>query len=403
LEKASESANHENSILRAQVEKMSVELKEYKKKIASPGSRSSPTLGGTFPSYLSGKGSGSNGINNPNDVNFQFEFPRFGKLPGPPVINGSSISSASTTSPPAAPIHRASTSSNNGSISPFDQTLQHNASFGSIGNNDFFQNNSFAQNTDGVSTDMSAFSGLFTPSVLENADKNFNFDMSTQNNYNSAASRSSTDSSGQHSTGHSTSYSSPSASSNVGSNAGLSSSCGTSPEPSTQSPAAFKSSDNMLSTIGEENATSSAIEGEKTFCQKLSEACGNPQNPIPRTMSKSGITSGNIQTPGFDVNGIDFWAQQNGNQFDPQLFGDYREPQNNILTGGLYDESFFTEAFAIPEFNSPFSVEPSPAAPKKDLVQEIDAKLNEDDEVVPGESRESMLTCNTMWYVLLPE
>lgn len=389
MEKASESANHENSILRAQVEKMSVELREYKKKLASPGNRPSPPLSGGLPSNLGGKG-----VNNPNEINFQFEFPRFGKLPGPPVHSASSISS-STTSPPTLQ-HRASSSSNNGSISPFDQTLQPTASLGSIGNGDLFPTHQ-ALNGDTVNGDMSAFSGLFTPSIISNAEKNFNFDMS---NYGSMASRSSTDSSnGQNSTGHNTTYSSPSASSNVGSNVGLSSSCGTSPEPSTQSPAAFKSNDNVLSTIGEENITGNAPEGEATFCDKLAEACGTPKNPIPRTFSKSRAISGDMQTPNFDINGIDFWAQQNGNQFDPQLFGDYREPQNNILSGGLYDDSFFTEAFALPEFNtnSPFGVESSPA-PKKDLVQEIDEKLNEDDEVVPGE-RQNLLTCNTMWFV----
>lgn len=369
---------------------MSVELREYKKKLSSPGNRSSPPLSGGLPPNLGGRG-----INNPNEINFQFEFPKFGKLPGPPTLNGSSISS-STTSPPA-PTHRDSNFSNNGSISPFDQTLQPTASLGSIGNGDLFQNNQSSL-AEPVNNDMSAFSGLFTPSILSNAEKNFSFDMT---NYGSNASRSSTDSSnGQNSTGHNTSYSSPSASSNVGSNAGLSSSCGTSPEPSTQSPAAFKSNDNVLSTIGEESTSGNAPEGEASFCDKLAEACGTAQNPIPRTFSKSVPISEDIQqTPDFDVNGIDFWAQQNGNQFDPQLFGDYREPQNNILTGGLYDDSFFTEAFALPEFNSPFGVESSPA-PKKDLVQEIDQKLNEDEEVVPGE-QQNMLTCNNMWYVHL--
>jgi len=107
-------------------------------------------------------------------------------------------------------------------------------------------------------------------------------------------------------------------------------------------------------------------------------------------------------------------AAQNGNQFDPQLFGDYREPHDNILTG-LYDDSFFNEAFAIPgEFSgSPFTLDATPqttqtgATPqhqpqhqtqqhgaKKDLIGEIDAHLGEE-EVVPAESE--MLTCTNMW------
>lgn len=399
LEKASETANHENSILRAQIEKMSVELREYRKRLSAGGNGRSPPLNGGLPPYLSGRGSNNNTVNNPNDVNFQFEFPKFGRLPGPPVLNATRLANSnSTKSTPPAPVHRASSSSNNGRISPFDQSLQHNPSFAStFSNNDNGNTQLFGQ------LDSNDLSEFFTPSAFDNVATEFTLDQPAHD-----PSRSSTDSSrGPQSTGQSTSYSSPSASSNNGSNAGLSSSCGTSPEPYTQSPAGLKNNDHMLSTIGEEKIGTNSVEGEASFCEKLAMACGNPNNPIPRTMSESGVKSGNFQTsgfdlktPGFDLNGIDWFAQQNGNQFDPQLFGDYREPQNNILTGGLYDDTFFAEAFALPEFNSasPFNITASPVAPKKDLVQEIDQKLSqEEEEVVPGEDRTQLLTCNTMW------
>jgi AP-1-like factor len=166
-----------------------------------------------------------------------------------------------------------------------------------------------------------------------------------------------------------------------------------------QSPVYNKPADIKLTTIGEENTT--AGEGEHTFCVKLNMACGNPNNPIPRTMSETGGNSGNLDNRAFDINGIDWFAQQNGNQFDPQLFGDYREPQENILAGEPFSDNFFTEAFALPDFNSPFNVAPSPVPPKKNLVAQIDEKQNEEDEVVPGEDRATMLNCNTIWYVSL--
>jgi AP-1-like factor len=377
---------------------MSVELREYRKRLSTGANGRSPPLSGGLPAYLSGRGSNNNTVNNPNDVNFQFEFPKFGRLPGPPFLNATRLANSNSTTPPA-PVHRASSSSKNGSISPFDQSLQHNPSFTSTSSNN---NNSNTQGNQLLgqlnSNDLSEF---FTPSAFDNVANEFPLDQPVHN-----PSRSSTDSSrGPQSTGQSTSYSSPSASSNNGSNAGLSSSCGTSPEPYTQSPGGFKN-DNMLSTIGEEKTGTNSAEGEASFCEKLAMACGNPNNPIPRTMSESGVKSGifqtsgfDLKTPGFDLNGIDWFAQQNGNQFDPQLFGDYREPQNNILTGGLYDDTFFAEAFALPEFNSssPFNITASPAAPKKDLVQEIDQKLSQEEEVVPGEDRTQLLTCNSMW------
>ena len=59
------------------------------------------------------------------------------------------------------------------------------------------------------------------------------------------------------------------------------------------------------------------------------------------------------KTPASEINGIDWLAQQNGGQFDPVLFGDYREPQEAI-TSGDYD-TFFNEAFPLPDLNSPFN------------------------------------------------
>jgi AP-1-like factor len=243
--------------------------------------------------------------------------------------------------------------------------------------------------------DMSSLSGLFSPSLLESIGKSPPFEFfSNTNKKNTNGSMSSTDSANM-STGHNTTYSSPSASSN--SNHGPSSSCGTSPEPTMQSPNYSKAADTTLTTIGEEQS-GTLCEGELTFCDKLNMACGNPNNPVPRTMSEFGINAGNFDNPAFDINGIDWFAQQNGNQFDPQLFGDYREPQENILASEAFTDNFFSEAYTLPDFNSPYNMPPSPAPPKKELVQQIDEKQTEEEEVVPGEDRTQMLTCNTIWY-----
>lgn len=363
LQKASESANHENSILRAQIEKMSMELREYRKRLSltNTNANRNSSLSNGVPSYLSGKGL-NNSANNPNDVNFQFEFPRFGMLPGQPKASTATAPKqkvASPTNSETSPLNRnPSYSSTNGSSTGLNQTPLD-------------------------SGDMSGFSALFSPTLLESVNKSTNssFDFFTN------PSRSSTNSTGQMSNGQSTSHSSPSASSN--SNRGASSSCGTSPEPSMQSPAPGKPTDPALSTIGEERASNT--EGEhRTFCETLNRACGNSSNPIPRALSEN--TTGTFPEPGFDVNGIDWFAQQNGNQFDPQLFGDYREPQENILSNDVYTtDGFFNDAFAMPEFGSPYNTA-SPALSRKE-------KPVEEEEVVPAEDTSQLLTCNTIWYV----
>lgn len=392
LEKASESANHENLILRAKVEKMTAELKEYKSRAAlNPAASRSPTAP-AFPSYLKGA---VNMANNPNDVNFSFEFPRFGKLPGPPTLSksDSNIPKVKTSAPPAQVASRSTSFASN--LSPTDNGL--NASRASAPQ----ASPPIAQQP--ADNDMSQFSGLFSPGIPADG-------LDYMSYLGNGVSRSSTDSNAAASStgGQNTSQSSP-ASSN--SHHGTSSSCGTSPEPFTQSPPTSKL-DSMLTTIGEEGLN--PITGQTSFCEKLSMACGNPNNPIPRTMSASEApaiaaapstsTDASLPAPpSFDINSLDWFASQNNNQFDPQLFGDYREPQDNILAGGLYDDTFFGEAYALRQqdfMGSPFNLDAAAASPglmKKDLVSAIDEKLREeeDDEVVPAESE--MLTCTNMW------
>ncbi|CAG8980929.1 hypothetical protein HYALB_00003788 [Hymenoscyphus albidus] len=390
LQKASESANHENSILRAQIDKMSTELREYKKRVALGGgiARSS-SLNSNYPAYLSGKGFGA-GLSTPNDVNFSFEFPKFGRLPGPPVpaVNGTRQSTSPTTQAMASPVER--------DISPRNQSLQFSSPTAN-GSSIVALSGATAGIDNG---DMSSLSGLFSPSLLESVSRNsYEFSLGTNNTSgtnNTNGSRSSTESAnGNASTGHNTSYSSPSASSN--SNNGANSSCGTSPEPTMQSLVYNKPVDSSLTTIGEERCGDGLAAGEVTFCDKLNMACGNPNNPIPRTLSEVTNPEINETAPAFDINGIDWFAQQNDNQFEPQLFGDYREPQDNILSGDAFGNSFFSDAFAGPDFTTPFNIEPSPQPAKNDLVAQIDAQKEKDDEVVPAEDTSKLLSCNTIW------
>jgi AP-1-like factor len=99
----------------------------------------------------------------------------------------------------------------------------------------------------------------------------------------------------------------------------------------------------------------------------------------------------------FDVNNFDWLAQQNGGQFDPQLFGGYREPQENILANATFDDSFFNDAFEA-DFITPYNVAPSPKAAKKDLCAEIDARKENEDTIITT-SNGKLLTCNNIWYV----
>lgn len=224
LQKASEAANNENQLLRSKVEKMTVELEQYKKRVSSVAtSRSAmPTNSArTFGTPMTAS---------INDVNFQFEFPKFGVLPGPPAAANNAT--AKGVSPP--PLIKRSSSDKSSNPSPGNST-----SYSQIGLD--------SQMKDDLAT-MAA--NIYNPAVNNGANTN--------------GSRSSYDSHSHPGTSHSSP--STSSSSNVG---GPSSSCGTSPEPFaqtggyTQSPTGFKPLDTMT-TIGEESANFNSFGGGKT-------------------------------------------------------------------------------------------------------------------------------------------
>jgi len=140
------------------------------------------------------------------------------------------------------------------------------------------------------------------------------------------------------------------------------SSIGTSPEPSLNSPA-NKLSEYNLNPISEEN--------QATF-------------------------GGYANEPGFGANGINWLAQQNNNSFDPILFGDYRETQDNILSQDF--GSFFNDAYPLPDLGSPlhnYNDVATESAPKNDLLKQMEVAQNGREEVVPD--NEKPMSCNKIW------
>jgi AP-1-like factor len=321
LEKLSEDANNEKEALRAQVDKMTVELNEYKKRLSMlSGGRPIPQ--GPASAF------GSLFVNNLNDVNFQFEFPKFGSLPGPPMNKAKkSPSTQSQPSKKGSADHRSPSEHSQNGVSPGDSS-----SYSQVG-------------LDSQSKqDLAALSsGLFTP-PLNNGQGTNGSSVSLDSHYNM---------------GGPTTTSSPSASSNSNMG-GPNSSCGTSPESFAQSPMGFKPLD-TLSTIGEEHPS-----------------LGNPSQGL-----------GHFANTGIE----DFtqWLPQNDFQFDPELFGGYRDPQENVLSQG-FDEGFFNDAVDM-DFLTPYNLPiPSPVPPKKDLISQIDAAKDADESTA-----DLVLKCNEVW------
>jgi AP-1-like factor len=355
LQKTSDMANQENGLLRAQVERLQVELREYRKRLSWMASGSGNAISAMSSNSIpSAHSKGAYGLQN-NE--FLFDFPKFGDLPGGHLFNGQA------------------------------------------NKNDQSKPNSIIPQAPGVL----GRDSLNTPSSRSNSISQSNKSKSTGTSNNAASAKATYPGSKSSANDNSTSENSPSSSSDSHQSQMLSSN-GTSPEPSLNSPP-----DRQYRELGPGDSCGGHVttDGEKSFCEQLGMACGNIRNPIPAVRSTSQSVSSGQPTPvdgpaeGVDSQdlGIDWLAHQNGGQFDPVLFGDWREPQEAVLSQDF--GSFFNEAFPLPDLGSPshnLSEVATDAAPKKNLVGHIDNKL-EEDEVVPGEDQSQMLSCTKIWYV----
>ncbi|KAK5219216.1 DNA-binding transcription factor yap1 [Exophiala xenobiotica] len=394
LEKASESANHENGLLRAQVERLQVELKEYRKRlswISSNGlNRSQPIVANPKQNNPA--------INNHND--FQFEFPKFGDLPSMPSTNlfGNSKpqKQQTTNSPRASSISTpgsASASQNSNGRRSTSGSQNQPARFGSLTHSPLSNGQSRSPQPPNVQKDqqgsVDSLSGLFSPSILEASRHASLGGYFPQTAHNAPGQNAVGNVPGLYSNSSTSNSDSPSSSTESQNHI---SSIGTSPDPSLNSPA-HKANDYGLNPI---NEGAQLTFGGKDLCDQLQLACGCVDDPIPPILNMSNERSlgFNNNTTGFEPNGINAFAQQN--TFDPVLFGDYRETQDNILSQDF--GAFFNDAYPLPDLGSPlhnYTDVTADQAVKADLLQQVEAAKNE--EVVPDTDRP--MSCNKIWLV----
>jgi AP-1-like factor len=379
LEKASDATNHENGLLRAQVQRLQMELREYRKRLSmnSTGVTRTPPLAGGFSSMLN---------NNSSNNNFSFEFPRFGGLPGAQLLdNGPLAKKNASVSTNASSRHN----STGPALSPTSKA------------------NGQLTNSPGAMTGNGQRSGSLNGFFGFDSSKSNNNDTPRSNTESSTSSQSRVF---QFNSGSSSHSDSPSNSSTSPTN--QDSSCGTTPEPSHTSP------NQQADTIKDGYVCHGNSEGEVLFCEKLNMACGNPRNPMPRAMSTSddkpspavfsptlsnanNANNNNNKSPtpaSAALNGIDYFANQNGGQFDPMLFGEYRDTQNAIVgDGNDFTNGFFNDAFLNTGYGSPFHFGDTPAVQKTNPLEEIERIQDGEDEVVPGEDVNSLLNCHKIW------
>lgn len=427
LTRTQEADKHENGLLKAQIERLNIELREYRKRLSlngGAGPNRSPPLTATGQSRSNSNNSYSNG-------NFQFDFPKFGALPGSQIF-GNALANPSNRSSVTPPMVQSPTGSISGpstsqnassrensaavrSMSPKSLSGSNTNSPGQMSNlNPSFAPYSTNSNMHGFASTLpqmnnptnDPFGDLFSPGILKSAsvDSNGNyFGGSAQ--MNGVNLNGVSDLNGGDNTaglnrvfqfnGGSTSSdtASPSASSASQWNANANSSCGTSPEPSHDSPA-------------------QKAKGADTFCDKI-DPRKNSMDVTVNQMNNNQFATGDYSVPSLD-------------SFDPVLFGDYRESQDAILGGGDFTGGFFDEALnpAI-DYSSPtnlFGILQSPEqtntslsapstgaanapSPSKNLMADMDKIRDGGDEDygLPNtqpkktDASSKLISCNSIW------
>lgn len=377
LEKATESTNQENGLLRAQVERLQIELKEYRKRlswISNSGPGGNPGLGSSAP------GAAARNSANSNQNEFQFEFPPFGGAAANQIGNPNSSNKA--LAQPTRSSTLPSKSSSFGvpgvvtrNVMPNSSMTIPGPSYRSVGNSP--RNTSTASpplpgtQSFAGSSSFDSYSALFSPSLLE-ASRQALVGYYPQNTVNTSNQTQRKDSdangAGQNTPHFSTSSvaNTDSPTSSYGSLQNCSS-IGTSPEPSLSSPGQ-KGADQGLNTINEEN--------------QLSIGFGS-----------SDVTSG------LYPNSLDWFVQQNGGGFDPVLFGEYRESQDAVASQDF--GAFFNDAFPLPELGSSEHVFNEatlvPSSAKTEFMAQVEAAQDGEEQGVRAEAPEKMMTCNKIW------
>ena len=377
LEKASESANHENSVLRAQVERLQDELKDYRRKVSL--SNKSPTS--NRPSLDGSRSFGASGL----DFDFNFDFPKFGGVPGS-VMPSTQAITGSFSQP------QQSTTSRGSFDDPVTNGLSSHHNSMSSKSNDRSQSASNGNQSNGGGS-------LFGTGFFDIM-RSSNTGASPQPMNNSTNGASPT---------HTCSTSSHSPTSHNGN--GASSSCCTSPDPVDWT---------------------NIYKFNKKPCAQYHKN-GSIDGPNFTNMNTPGLT--NAKTPNSDSLSFDFIANQNGGQFDPVLFGDYRDAHNAIVGDDAFTGGFFEDGVSFPDlgndafFNLTADTTTPARAPTTGALNQIQQQkpthykptlldqvaqqqegnyagvLKDKDLPVPQTedySSPNLMTCHKIWYVLYP-
>ena len=367
MEKTSDSVNQENGLLRARVQRLQTEVQEYRKRLSLNSSRSVPSSRAN--SYAT-----SGNVANAKLANFQFEFPRFGYPLSQQFINNDMAAKFPSTSSPSTnkipdqgsipgilsrqSDGRRNVSVHEGLISPvlsLESPVQDSPislSKSDSSSNDTTEQSVSNANNSSWTNNASLDSGVISPAHSEAVN-----DEAGLHKHQGSVSSVATNQNRvfKFNSGGATSMTN-SPSTSPWSQFGPSSSVGTTPEPGHDSPNQDNGKDNQngkgegtTADINNQPDSNSALQSEANSAPQTESPFNiNPINPTQFTAATFPIKPSDAflsSNTDIEPKGFDWLANENNSgQFDPILFGQYRESQDAIVGTGDFTNGFFNDA-----------------------------------------------------------
>jgi AP-1-like factor len=397
LEKTSESTTHENGLLRAQVNTLQSELRDYRKRLSMQSSLGASPRSAGLQSFSTS----SDAPVNP----FQFDFTQTPYVPYGPLFPNTTIHSSPRSTMLDYKSSEGGYVSRHGSTdatSPRSNII--NTPGSTEGNRSQHGSISHDSPNGTVNSPPTDVQAKLRPSSLAHvaSDSSSTYNIFTSGNMTESPKPTATS---NESTGaptrifqfNSGSSASPSTSSGsqYGGN-GTSSSCGTSPEPSS---GVNKEATGVLDTIDETSK-------QREFLDSLGQACGDVINPEPRakSMSSSAMSSG-MSMDTLTANSNPFQVFGGGQDLFSASWPDFPESNTAIQGDGSFTGGFLNDGPSIFELSSPMNWNDLTGSMRTGLTP-AQQKANpfeapnvlppvKEEEVVPGEGQ--MLSCNKVW------
>ncbi|CCU75289.1 putative bZIP transcription factor (AP-1) [Blumeria hordei DH14] len=327
LEKASEETNKENSLLRTHLEKLSLELSDYREKYSLLMKANQNPTYYELPSYLSMRPPETSHVAGNSDVNFSFDCPIYKSLPRYPMEINSTQTSFNNQIIPSNIIPS--------QVKPSSQKIRFSDA---IAKPKLFNYPASKLQK----ANFSNFSNLLDTSLSECSNSNLSLLKNTQIRIHDSKSEPNT----VHTKSLDTNFSSSSYNDTYFSSLKQ-------PQETSEQPFIINEPLDSTRNLNLHDFTNLSQPEQDKFCGENSAVNKTPEYTLPQTSSchQSEIAIGEFELPSVPNNSADLQTRLFDRQIDLQLYKDYHDPHEFILSSGRVCNKTKESSILVPAFH----------------------------------------------------